>query len=424
MSSASAAHPAPATLQHAIAPTAPGRLGQPVDAVLASRYLTDLETWVRLRRHELDELDAAVLSSGVASAGGGRPADSGADGAFGQLTSDIALSLMVWKAVSDRMALLRAVWDGGRVGHAERERLATLIWGRLDATLDPALITRGGQPAKDMAAGLAVSLPEACRLSDALAGQLRARLRLDPAADANATRIRELRAQVERTRDQVALEPAVSRPAAAAQLTGLASRVDDLYAKAQRGGDVGGLLGPLEIEVAKLERDLIVGSAKRRDARDLVQRARDLRADLVAREAALAQLADRCVSRVAPAPRLAVPDVDALGPVPNTPDALQTYLVRLDRVGKALGFAQERYSAALDEHAQLAGRLEALAAKAASLGLADHPDLTTAGQLAGQTLARRPAPMPVCHSLLALYQTWLEWAQNQSARPLKHKEPR
>ena len=392
--------PAPEQLAHAVAPNAPGKLGEPVEAVLAQRYLAALESWVRLRRHELDELDAAVL------AGTGPSADTA------RLTSDIALSLMVWKAVSDRLQLLLATWDGGRVGPRERERLAALIWGRLDATLDPALITRGGQAARDMVAGLAVSLPEACRLSDALAGQLRARLELDPAADANATRVRDLRAQIERLRDQVALEPVITRPRAERELGALAGRVDHAYAKAQRGGDVGGLLGPLEIETAKLERDLIVNGAKRRDARDLVQRARSLRDDLEAREGALSQLADRCVRTVAPAPRFAVPDVDALGPVPNTPDALQTYLGRLDRVAKALSFAQDRYAAALAEHTELTGRLEALGAKVQALGLGGHPDLTTTRELAGEALRRRPAPMPVCRQLLELYQTWLDWAQS------------
>ncbi len=384
---------APAGLDHLVAPAAPGRLGAPLDPVIAGRYLADLEAWVRGRRAELDELDAAVLASDQS----------------GQLTSDIALSLMIWKAVSDRLQLLLATWDGGRVGPKESERLASLIWGRLDATLDPALISRGGQAARDLAAGLAVSLPEACRLSDALAGTLRARLRLDPAADVNAARIRELRAAVERIRDQVALEPVITRPAAEAGLARLAARVDDVYARAQRGGDVGGLLGPLEIDAARTERDLIVNAAKRRYARDKVQRARELRADLEAREAALSQLADRCVQQVAPAPRLAVPDVEALGPVPNTPAALDAYLGRLDRVAKALSVAQDRYAQALAGHDELAGRLEALAAKADSLGLGAEADLLAARRSAEHVLTLRPTPMPVAEQAVRFYQAWLDW---------------
>lgn len=401
-------HPvAPPAPGHAVAPPAPGRLGEPVEPVLAQRYLDALAIWVRQRRNELDELDHAILT-GQQSAGG----------AAAGLTSDISLSLMVWKATSDRLQLLVATWNGGRVGPAERARLSSLIWGRLDATLDPGLISRAGRTtpsaaddraAQDMAAGLAVSLPEACRLSDALAGQLRARLRLDPAADESAMRVRDLRASVERIRDQVGLEPTVSRPQAEVGLHRLSDRVEQAYQKAQRGGDVGGLLGPLEIETARTERDLIVGAAKRRDARDKVVRARELRNDLEAREAALTQLAQRCIDRVEPAPRFAVPDVDALGPVPNTPAALEGYLARLDRVAKALTFAQDRYAAALTEHDELAGLLSALTAKAAVLGVAGHPDLVAAATLAGAVLGRRPAPMPVCRQLVESYQTWLDW---------------
>ena len=113
----------------------------------------------------------------------------------------------------------------------------------------------------------------------------------------------------------------------------LDTRVADVLARAQRGADVGGLLGPLEQDAARAERDLIVGASNRRaDAHDEA-RARALRAELEARGAALRDLAARCVAQVAPAPRLAVPDVSALGPVPTDPAAVDAYLVRLDAVG-------------------------------------------------------------------------------------------
>ena len=85
----------------------------------------------------------------------------GADAAQ-DVSRDMSLSMALWKAVSDRYQLLSATFDGGRVGRQERERLSALIWGRLDGTLDPSLRPGAG--------ALAVSLPEACRLSDALAG--------------------------------------------------------------------------------------------------------------------------------------------------------------------------------------------------------------------------------------------------------------
>ena len=244
-------------------------------------YLTALDGWVRYRKEELDELDAAALASPRKN----------------ELTGDMTLSMALWKAVADRQQLLLAVWDGGRVLAADRERLATLIWGRLDATLDPALLAKGSSATSG---ALAVSLPEACRLSDALAGQLRQRLSLDPAADENAARVKDLRAALERLRDQVGLEPDTSRTRAQRTWDELAARVKDVTERLQRGGDVGGLLGPLENDTALFERDLIVGGAERRDTRDRAAAAAELREDLLARSAALEQLAARCVEAVAP----------------------------------------------------------------------------------------------------------------------------
>ncbi|GEP33234.1 hypothetical protein NSZ01_10020 [Nocardioides szechwanensis] len=360
------------------APAAPGRMGQAVEPALLQSYLGELEAWVRGRKTELDELDTAALA-----------ANRGAD-----VASDMALSLALWKAVSDRYQLVFATWDGGRVLQAEREKLSTLIWGRLDG-------------ASSLPGGLVVSLPEACRLSDALAGQLRTRLSLVPGADAAAARIKGLRAQCERLRDQVGLEPANGRDGAVRELAGLMSRLEAVAEKAERGADVGGLLAPLEHDATRFERDLIVGNARRRDARGQVQRARELRADLEARESALTHLAETCVRTVDPAPHYAIPDVDALGPIPNTPDTIGPYLDRLDRVGQALSLAQEKYAAALAEHAELGELLEAYVAKARALGVADRDDLRDSEHQARAVLARQPAPMAVCRQLVSTYQTWL-----------------
>ena len=360
------------------APVAPGAIGQAIEPATIQDYLRELEAWVRARHHELDELDAAAIAAG-------RGAEVG---------SDMALSLSTWKAVSDRYQLIFATWDGGRVLENERLRISTLIWGRLDG-------------ASDLPGGLAVSLPEACRLSDALAGQLRTRLALVPGADASAARIKQLRAQLVRLRDQVLLEPATVRDAAESKLGVLAERLAQITERARGGGDVGGMLGPLEIEATTYERDLIVGNAQRRDARDRVIGARELRADLEAREAALEKLAAQCVETVDPAPHYAIPDVEALGPVPNTPDTITPYLERLDRVARAMTLAQEKYASALAEHTELTDLLDAYVAKARSLGLADGPDLSASEKQAREMLARRPAPIAVCRQLVTTYQTWL-----------------
>lgn len=359
-------------------PAAPGKLGDALEPTDIQRYLAVLSEWVRVRRAELDELDQAALAAGRG----------------GEVAGDMALALALWKAISDRYQLVFATWDGGRVLVQERERISALIWGRLDGTT--------GLPG-----GLAVSLPEAGRLCDALVAELRTTLALVPGVDEAAARIKQLRAQLERIRDQIGWEPANRREAAAYKLAGLIKRLDDITERAERGADVGGLLGPLEVEATTYERDLIVGSARRRDARDQVLSARELRADLEQRATALRKLADTCVATVDPAPRLAIPDVDALGPVPVTPEEIGPYRQRLDRVSQALEFAQQRYADALGDHTELVDLLDALKAKARALGVADHPDLVASEQQARSVLDRRPTPMAVAQQLVTTYQTWL-----------------
>lgn len=373
-----------------LSPQAPGRMGQQLDPAVAQTYLADLGEWVLARREELDQLDQAALASERRA----------------ELTGDLTLSMALWKAVSDRHDLLLATWDGGRVGPAERERLSVLIWGRLDASLDPVALDAAGRHG---AGALAVSLPEACRLSDALAGQLRVRLALDPAADENARRIKALRAQLERLRDQVALEPSVSRGAAGRQRDELAARTDDLVARFDRGGDVGGLLGPLENDAARLERDLIVGGVKRRELVDDVRDLTERRDALSARGKAVESLAAQAVAAVDPSPNYAVPDVDALGPVPTSAGEIAAYRGRLERVGRAIDIAQDAYAAALHERDDLLAALAASRTMAGASGVASMPDVLSADRLATDLLERSPSPVPVAKAAVDLHRAWVAW---------------
>jgi hypothetical protein len=373
------------------APQAPGRLGQALAAPDALHYLEALGSWRDQRKAELDLLDEAALKAPDQSV----------------FTGDMLLSMALWKAVADRHDLLVATWDSGRVGQAELERLSTLVWGRLDATRRlPA--QAGGRP--DAAGALAVSLPEACRLSDALAASLRARLGVD-ASEADATaRLRQLRASVERVRDLVERAPASAHSAAAEGLTKLDARVTDAQARLQRGATVGGLLGPLESDVALAERDLIVSAANRRADGHDEARARALCNELEARGAALRKLAEQCVAEVTPAPRFAVPNVSALGAVPTDPPAVDAYLVRLDAVGRAMTVAQDAYAAALSERDELRGRLQAYAAKAAAVGgsaSAAAADLADLERRATGVLDDTPADLGRARAMVAAYQAYL-----------------
>lgn len=366
----------------AVAPAAPGRMGAQLDPQQALRYLDDLGTWRDARRTELDELDSRALDS----------ADSDA------LTADVTLSMALWKAVADRYDLLLATWDSGRVGPAERERMSALIWGRLDPS----------------DSSLAISLPEACKLSDALAASLRARLALAPGDADVSVRTKQLRAQVERIRDLVDREPAGAREKSTAELTELDTRLTDVVNRAKRGADVGGLLGPLEIDAARAERDLIVRGARRRENAEDAARARRLQTELKARGDAVRDLAAKCVAAVTPAPRLGVPDVTAIGPVPTEPGEVDRYLARLDTVSRALTQAETTYAAALHRREDLSGTLEAFHLKAQSRG--EPEDLTELYRRAQQVLATTPVDLTRLSGLVAAYQAYLATQQGQQGQ--------
>jgi len=366
------------------APNAPGKLGTPVEVQDAMTYLGLLGAWIQQRRTELDALDATILATPDRA----------------QLTNDMMLSLSVWQAIKNRYDLLLATWDSGRVGPTERARLSALIWGHLDDTLPDS-----GSPTPGSAAisGLSVSLPEACRLSDALAGQLRSRLNRSPEADQLGGRLRDLRAQVERLRDQAKLEPPATQPAVLAQVEDISARTEDLAGKSDRGGDIGGLLGPLEIRAATMERDLIVGNTKRRQAQDKLARARELLEALQLRETALNDLVTRTLESVTPAPKYAVPNVAALGPVPSSASQLDGYLVKLGSVSKAMQIVQDAYGKALDDRKALTDRLSHEVSTAQQAGVASDADVAALGGVVESFLARRPAPTQVVASLLDAY---------------------
>ena len=329
--------------------------------------------------------------------------------------------MALWKAVADRHDLLLATWDSGRVGAAERERLSTLVWGRLDASLDPRLAgaaASNGVPGSGSA--LAVSLPEACRLSDALAASLRVRLSVDP-ADADVTaRVRSLRAQVERIRDLVGRRAGRRRTSAAP--TGCSHRLDgrvaDLAARASAAPTSAACSARWRARPRSPSATSSSAASRRReDARDEA-RARALRTELEARGAALRDLAARCVAAVHPAPRFAVPDVAALGPVPHEPAAVDAYLARLETVGRALtagagGLRRVRSPSATSSAAgwrlpRQGGRhRRRTAGTAAAAAEGRRADLAELYRRTRDVLDHAPADLARAEALLAAYQAYL-----------------
>ncbi len=375
-------------------PRAPGRLGVPVTAAEALRYLTDLGLWIDERRKQLDAIDQAALN-----------APDQTDRAA--LTHDLTVSMALWKAIADRYELLRVTFDSGRVGPTQAEQLSTLIWGRLDVAPGQAgEAARSRRP--DAAEGnLAVSLPEACRLSDAMTSSLRARLALEPTGLDVSLRVKAIREGIERIRDQVTQMPlGAGRDATAGALVGLEQRLFDVTERAKRGADVGGYLGPLEIDTAARERDLIVAASRRHEMEQDAARARELLAELAARGDAIRALQAQCLAAVTPAPKLGVPDVRALGAVPDDPDAVDALLARLALVSRALDQAHETFARALGEREELLGLLGALDAQAgAATTLTDdeRDDLRTLRMLLEHTLSATPVPLTRARALMAAY---------------------
>lgn len=377
-----------------VAPEPPGRLGGTVTPQEAFAYLRDLGMWRDSRRSELDTLDSAALAS--------TERDS--------FSQDMLVSMALWKAISDRYDLLEVTFDNGRVGPREAERISALIWGRLDVAPGSA----AGAIAPSTSGALALSLPEACRLSDAMAASLRARLSLEPSGAEVGTRLKSVRETVERIRDQVRLEPTPEqRDVAATGLHRLEVRLAEVTDRAKRGADVGGLLAPLEYSASTTERDLIVGAGQRLEEARGAARAKQQQQELAARGAAIRQLEDQVVAAVTPAPRLAVPDVTALGAVPTEPRAVEAYLKRLDAVSRALTAAHAAYASALAERDELQGLGGALQAqaKATPMPQAAAQDLQELSARLEETFAApahgSPTDLARARGLVAAYQAYL-----------------
>ncbi|MBD7980869.1 hypothetical protein H9641_09100 [Oerskovia sp. Sa2CUA9] len=299
-------------------------------------YLSRLEEWLRARRTELDRLDAAAQSAASPET----------------YTADMLLAMTLWQAARTRADEMGAVWDSGRADAVGREKISQLVWGRLSSPDGSSL----------------VSLVEATRLCDAIVSALRTRLSFDPNAADEVARFRGLRAELARC-DELAGSDTTAR----GRVEKLRERWTRLRDKASNGADVTGPLTELEAEVARTERDLIVGASERRElARDRKQ-AVERYAALEAREPSLRELAARCRREIAAPPRLAVPDVSRLGEVPADRAGLDGFLTRLATVARAFDTVEASYSAPLRERAELRYRLDAYRVRADSNGRSASP---------------------------------------------------
>lgn len=335
------------------APTPPGSLTAPAGARSVLAYLDELRRWRDDLRTAVDALDRRTQVSSAPDT----------------FTSDVTLLMSLSESIDRRTDELIRVWDSGRVTENELAQLAQLMWGRLPDPL--------GNPS-------AFSLSEATTLAAALESRLATRLDADKIAGSGAAdRIGPLRETLDRC---TSLAATLCRRGGEAEA--LSEDLDRALAAdagpQALGAEIERLADAAELLEGELIKETSLRASVERDTADLVARV----AELSATAAGVRATAARCREKIADAPRLAVPDVTALGPVPPIPDGpeapgawtaaratLDAYSEHLDRVGAALAEAARRFAAPLAERAELRGLADAYRAKAAAAGLAEDSAL-------------------------------------------------
>ncbi|MFV0425474.1 MAG: hypothetical protein ACK5KU_00375 [Beutenbergiaceae bacterium] len=348
-------------------PEPPGQLGRAATAVELIEFLEQLLHWVERSRGELDRLDELATQS-----------PSGATH-----TRDVVLAMALWQALRTRTDAVMAQWDSGRADAVARERISELIWGRLGA------------------GALDVTLPEGARLVDALIGQLREALAIDPATSDLLARLRRVRAELVRCEDLVdnAAEAAV-----VGLVRGLTDRHQRLQLEAERGADITGRLAELEENVARTHRDLLVGASKSGELRRDREHAQELRDTLASRRPALLQLAARCKKEIANPPRFAIPDAARLGEPPHDRPGVDSYLDRLDAASRAMAAAESAYAAPLRARASLRYRLAQAQAQAEAFGRTSSATVRAGGIEALSAVDAVPCDVELAGALVAQYE--------------------
>lgn len=362
------------TSRYAVAPTPPAPPGMVPEDGAADHYIAELGRWRLHRDHELRALDALTRTHADRD----------------DLNADITFSMTLWHTIGQRHDLLMATWEDTQQGQGERDWVARLIWGSLE------LPDGDGQ-------ALALALPEALRLSDALAASLRARVRGDEEMPLE-ERLSATRADVDRVRAGIEAHDGDDRQQLLDRLEQVAEQAEELTPDSE---DALGRLGHVESVLAHLERDLIVAQTTAvHDGADASQAQRE-RDHLEAKGEAVRSLAERVLNTVRPAPRLGIPDVTALGEVPTDGAGLAAYVANLERVARALEQAHTTYAAALAEYADLVGRADRLATTLAGCGAPTSVDLAGMLTAAKESLHNRPADIQRASALIAAQEAYL-----------------
>lgn len=363
------------------APVPPGGLTTPPTASQTLDYLEVLGRWSTALRATLDRLDA----------------DSQLASDPDVYTADITLAMSLWRSIDARRAELVGVWDSGRVGSEELARISILLWGRLP---DP------------LGAASAFTLPEAGTLAAALADRLTAALGADAIAGSGAAA------------GIVSVRAAIVRCRAQAKVLGIAvPRLDELARTLEAAVDrvdrdaITTTVRTVDAEVATIERDLIKETGRRAASAHLLAELIQQYPALQNRGAEVEALAERCRSRIAGAPQLAVPSVTVLGPPPADPMAvaataedwsaarteLDRYASRFEQCRRALDVAAIRFGDPLERRDDLRGLLGAYRTRAARGGLAEDAAITALFRTAHDALWAAPCDLDAAEHLVERY---------------------
>ncbi len=175
-------------------------------------------------------------------------------------------------------------------------------------------------------------------------------------------------------------------------------------------GDLAAIAAEAATLRAELERLHAARAASFDRWRDLPARIEALRA----REAEVRALVDTCRAKVTPLPLLAVPSVDALGPVrpideltampwPAARMLMEPFLSRVDRLGAAFDEVHRRFGAVLARRDELRGLLHAFRDKAAASGHGESADLEPLLRGAERVLWSAPCDLDVAEQLVSDY---------------------
>jgi hypothetical protein len=173
-------------------------------------------------------------------------------------------------------------------------------------------------------------------------------------------------------------------------------------------------LAGVATQAERLRRELEQIDAERHRLFDTWASLGDRLASLGTVEASAHQLADRCRSKVVQAPTLAIPSVAAVGPLVSIDElkampwaaaraAMAPVVAKLQRLEAALNECRRRFQQPLDERDDLRGLLQSFRDKAGAHGLAESSDLEPLYHQAESLLWSAPCDIAAARPLVERY---------------------